>query len=119
MRSPWLSREYEKSKNVVVEKRNNEYLLINTTNNAEINLSEKEYEKYDKNLFNEIEWEKLFLMGLAADKNCDDFEIDPNFDLMKKNFIKSSNIETFPLKVENEMFKILTELILNMDLGWL
>ena len=107
MRSPWLSREYEKSKNVVVEKRNNEYVLRNTTNNAEINLSEKEYEKYDKNLFNEIEWEKLFLMGLAADKNCDDFEIDPNFDLMKKNFIKSSKVEAFSLKVENEMFKIL------------
>ena len=107
MRSPWLSREYEKSKNVVVEKRNNEYVLRNTTNNAEINLSEKEYEKYDKNLFNEIEWEKLFLMGLAADKNCDDFEIDPNFDLMKKNFIKSSKVEAFSLKVENGMFKIL------------
>lgn len=44
MRSPWLSREYEKSKNVIVEKRNNEYVLKNTVNNAEINLSEKEYE---------------------------------------------------------------------------
>lgn len=88
MRSPWLSREYEKSKNVIVEKRNNEYVLKNTVNNAEINLSEKEYEKYDKNLFNEIEWEKLFLMGLAVDKNCNDFEIDPNFDLMKK-FLQS------------------------------
>lgn len=113
MRSPWLSREYEKSKNVIVEKRNNEYVLKNTVNNAEINLSEKEYEKYDKNLFNEIEWEKLFLMGLAVDKNCNDFEIDPNFDLMKKNFTKSSKVETFPLKVENEMFKIL----INPELG--
>lgn len=68
MRSPWLSRECEKSKNVVVEKRNNEYVLRNSTNNAEINLSEKEYEKYDKNLFNEIEWEKLFLMILLIQK---------------------------------------------------
>ena len=113
MRSPWLSREYEKSQNVVVEKKGNEYVLKNKVNNAEMVLSKDEYDKYDKNLFNEIEWEKLFLMGLATDKNCSDFELDPNFDLMKKKFIKSSKVESFPLKVEDQTFKIL----INPELG--
>ena len=67
MRSPWLSREYEKSKNVIVEKNNNKYVLKNQKTGSSLQLTKKEYEKYDKGLFNEIEWEKLYLMGLLKD----------------------------------------------------
>ena len=43
MRSPWLSREYEKSKNVIVEKRNNEYVLKNTVKTYLMRQSGKNY----------------------------------------------------------------------------
>ena len=80
MRSPWLSREYKKSKNVVVNKCIDGYELSNINTGSKIILSANEYEKYDKSLFDEIEWEKLFLRGLASDKNCNDFEFDDDFD---------------------------------------
>ena len=59
MRSPWLSREYEKSKDVVVQKIKDGYLLKNKKNNSEFLLDEKLYNKYQNNEMNEIEWEML------------------------------------------------------------
>lgn len=61
MRSPWLSREYEKSKNVIVKEEKDGYVLQNKKLGTEMKLNKSEYEKYDKNALNEIEWEKLFL----------------------------------------------------------
>lgn len=113
MRSPWLSRECEKSKDVIATKKHDKYELKNKKTNTHIILSKDEYEKYENNLFNEIEWEKLFLKGLAIDKNCKDLIIDSSFDLNKKNFIKSKNVEKFELKVESKLFKIL----INPSLG--
>ena len=71
MRSPWLSREYEKSTDVVVNEVDGNYELKNINTNASLLLSKVEYDKYENNLFNEIEWEKLYLKGLAVDKNWD------------------------------------------------
>lgn len=113
MRSSWLSREYDKSKNVVVEKKGNSYILKNKITNAEYSLNESEYIKYENNEFNEIEWEKLYFRGLAIDKNCDNFEFDTNFSISDKKFIKSPIVKNFPLKVENEIFQIL----INPELG--
>lgn len=113
MRSPWLSREYKKSKNVVVNKCIDGYELSNINTGSKIILSANEYEKYDKSLFDEIEWEKLFLRGLASDKNCNDFEFDDDFDIENKKFVKSLAVESFPLKVENDEFMIL----INPELG--
>jgi len=113
MRSSWLSREYDKSKNVVVEKKGNNYILKNKITNAEYSLNESEYIKYENNEFNEIEWEKLYFRGLAIDKNCDNFEVDTNFSISDKKFIKSPIVKNFPLKVENETFQIL----INPELG--
>lgn len=113
MRSPWLSREYEKSKDVIVTKINENYELKNENTNTTIVLNEDEYQKYENNLFNEIEWERLFLKGLAVDKNCKDLVIDSSFDVSNKKFIKSNKVENFPLKVGNEKFEIL----INPELG--
>ena len=110
MRSPWLSREYEKSKNVVLE---DNYILRNKKNNLKIKLSKEEYQKYENNDLNEIEWERLFLRGFAADKNCDHFEVSEDFCIDKKKFIKSKIVESFPLKVEDKKFHIL----INPELG--
>ena len=56
MRSPWLSREYEKSKNVEVQKNNDSsYSLINKKTGVKIVLSNEEFGRYDSNEFNEIE----------------------------------------------------------------
>ena len=107
MRSPWLSREYEKSKDVIVTKINENYELKNENTNTKIVLNEDEYQKYENNLFDEIEWERLFLKGLAVDKNCKDLVIDSSFDVSNKKFIKSNKVENFPLKVGNEKFEIL------------
>ena len=85
MRSPWLSREYEKSENVKVKKSKDNYILINKENHNELMMTKKEFERYNKGLLNEIEWEKLFFMGLAVDKNCKDVEVSSNFNLMEKN----------------------------------
>lgn len=114
MRTSWLSREYEKSKNVVSKKvDNNEYLLKNEKTGVEIILSSEEFDKYNSNQFNEIEWERLFLKGLAIDKNCDTFEVSSDFNLENKKFIHSKKVTSFPLKVGNEKFEIL----INQDLG--
>ena len=113
MRSPWLSREYEKSKSVTVKKINEKYELKNKNTNTMIILNKDEYEKYKKDLFNEIEWEMLFFRGLACDKNCKDLVIDSSFDLSNKKFIKSNKVDNFSLKVKNQDFKIL----INSELG--
>ncbi len=113
MRSPWLSREYEKSKDVTVKKVQNGYELKNKKTSASIVLNEEDYNKYENDLMNEIEWEKLFYKGLAVDKNCKDLVIDNSFDISKMESLKSKKVETFPLKVENETFHIL----INPDLG--
>ena len=114
MRSPWLSREYEKSKDVVSEKFNNDsYLLVNKKTGAKIVLSNEEFDKYNSNQFNEIEWERLFLKGLATDKNCDTFEVSSDFDLENKEFVHSKKVTSFPIKVDKEKFEIL----INPDLG--
>ena len=107
MRSPWLSREYEKSGNVIVKKVSGNYKLRSKNTNASLMLSEEEYKKYENNLFNEIEWERLFFRGLAVDKNCKDIVIDNFFDIESKKFVKSKNVEKFQLKVGDEIFKIL------------
>lgn len=113
MRSPWLSREYEKSKNVEVIKEENGYLLINKKSNTRLLLTNEEYGKYKNNALNEIEWEKLFYNGLAIDKNYTDFEVNGNFDINSKEFIKSNKVKTFSLKTKNDTFKIL----INPELG--
>ena len=113
MRSPWLSREYEKSTDVVVNEVDGNYELKNINTNASLLLSKVEYDKYENNLFNEIEWEKLYLKGLAVDKNCDDLIIDSSFDVSNKKFIKSKNVENFSLKVGKHKFQIL----INPELG--
>ena len=66
MRSPWLSREYEKSDDVVIAKVKNKYELKNKITNASLLLTKSEYNKYESNSFNEIEWERLFFKGLAV-----------------------------------------------------
>ncbi len=113
MRSPWLSREYEKSNDVVVTQVKGKYELKNKKTGSSILLGKREYDKYEKNAFNEIEWEKLFLRGLAVDKNCKDLVIDGSFDLASKKFIKSKKVESFPLKVGRKTYKIL----INPDMG--
>lgn len=113
MRSPWLSREYDKSNNVIVSKENNKYILENKKIHTKAMLDEKQYNKYENNLLNEIEWEHLFLKGLAVDKNCNNFELDSSFSASNKHFKKSQIVEEFPLKVKNQIFKIL----LNPELG--
>ncbi len=113
MRSPWLSREYEKNKNVVVEEKDNKYILKNNTTNKSLELTKEEYEKYDKELFNEIEWERLYFYGLASDKNCEDLEIDSSFDISEMSFKKSDIVKSFPLKTKYGMYTIL----INPELG--
>ena len=113
MRSPWLSREYEKLKDIKVEKKEKNVILTNPKTKVSITLTNQEYNKYENNLFNEIEWEKLFFKGLAVDKNCNAFEINSDFDLENKKFIKSKKVESFPLKVGKEKYTIL----INPDLG--
>ena len=113
MRSPWLSREYEKSKNVIVKEEKDGYVLQNKKLGTEMKLNKSEYEKYDKNALNEIEWEKLFFKGLAIDKNCKDFELDKDFDISEKKFIKSDKVKSFPIKVDKETYIIL----INPDMG--
>ena len=87
--------------------------MKNINTNASLLLSKVEYDKYENNLFNEIEWEKLYLKGLAVDKNCDDLIIDSSFDVSNKKFIKSKNVENFSLKVGKHKFQIL----INPELG--
>ncbi len=113
MRSPWLSREYEKSNDVIIKEINGNYELKNKNTNIKLTLSKEEYNKYKNDLFNEIEWERLFFKGLALDKNCKNLVIDNPFDLSKKRFTKSKKVESFPLKVGNRIFKIL----INPELG--
>ena len=113
MRSPWLSRKYEKLKTIEVKKEEKGYLLINKKSNRKLFLTNYEYDKYENNLLNEIEWEKLFFSGLAIDKNCSDFEISENFDILSKEFIKSLKVESFTLKTKNDTYKIL----INPELG--
>ena len=113
MRSPWLSREYEKSKDIVVKKVKEGYELRNINTNSILVLSAEEYHKYENNLFNEIEWEKPFFRGLAIDKNCKDLVIDTSFDITMKNFVKSNKVQVLPIKVKNYDFKIL----INPELG--
>lgn len=113
MRTPWLSRNYAKYDKVEVEKNKDVYILKNKKLNTSITLTKEEYKKYDNNEFNEIEWEKLFLRGLAIDKNCDDFELDEPFVDENLEYKKSSKVESFSLKVEDEKFQIL----INPDIG--
>lgn len=113
MRSPWLSRKYEKLKTIEIKKEEKGYLLINKKSNRKLFLTKYEYDKYENNLLNEIEWEKLFFSGLAIDKNCSDFEISENFDISSKEFIKSLKVESFTLKTKNDTYKIL----INPELG--
>ena len=113
MRSPWLSRKYKKLKTIEIKKEEKGYLLINKKSNRKLFLTKYEYDKYENNLLNEIEWEKLFFSGLAIDKNCSDFEISENFDISSKEFIKSLKVESFTLKTKNDTYKIL----INPELG--
>ena len=48
MRSPWLSREYEKSTDVVVNEVDGNYELKNINTNASLLLSKVEYDKYER-----------------------------------------------------------------------
>ena len=52
---------------------------MSSKNNTAI-LNESEYEKYEQNHLNEIEWEKLYYRGLAEEKN--NVEIDLDFPLL-------------------------------------
>ncbi len=113
MRSPWLSREYDKSKNVIVEKVGSKYILKNNVTNSEYVLDNDEYIKYVNNELNEIEWEKLYFRGLAIDKNCEFLEVSSDFSINSKKFIKANEVKNFPLKVENKTFQIL----INPELG--
>ena len=47
MRSTWLSREYEKSKNIEVIKEKKSYLLVNKKYNTKLLLTNEEYSKYE------------------------------------------------------------------------
>lgn len=113
MRSPWLSREYEKSENVTVIKVKDGYELKNKKTNSKLILTEEEYQKYENETFNEIEWEKLYFKGLAKDKNCEELEITESFDISKKHFKKSSKVEALALGIKDKNYTVL----LNPDLG--
>lgn len=113
MRSPWLSREYEKLSIVKIKKDNGIYILSNNRLNTSITLNEEEYQKYKEETFNEIEWERLFFRGLASDKNCKEYELRSSMIDEQLQYKKSSKIVTFSLKVEREIYQIL----LNPDLG--
>ena len=80
MRSPWLSREYKKSDLVkvteITEDGQTKYELSKPDSKITCVLSSKEYEKYENNTLNEIEWERLFLNGLAEDINGGSIEIE-------------------------------------------
>ncbi len=113
MRTPWLSRNYSKSDFVTVKQNGDEYILSNEKLNTKISLTKDEYEKYENNKFNEIEWEKLFLRGLATDKNSEYFELDESFVDENMEYRKSKNVQTFSLKVDSNTYKIL----INPDIG--
>lgn len=113
MRSPWLSREYEKLANINVKKDKNGYILTNDKNLKKLHLSNEEYIKYENSKLNEIEWEKFFINGFAIDKNCKDFDISNDFDISKIKFIKSKKIQTFTLKTKKNAYKV----IINPELG--
>lgn len=113
MRTPWLSRNYGKSDKVEIRKEKDQYVITNKKLKTLVTLSSEEYNKYENEKLNEIEWEKLFLRGLAVDKNCDELELDESFIDDKLEYIKSNKVKTFPLKVENQLFQIL----INPDLG--
>ena len=111
MRSPWLSREYEKKHDVKIQKINDKYILSSKNNTAILN--ESEYEKYEQNHLNEIEWEKLYYRGLAKDKNCEGIDISPDLNIDEMNFVKSKGVQSFPLKVDKQSYQIL----INPELG--
>ena len=113
MRSPWLSREYNKSTDVKVKKVKDKYILSNQKLKTSLELTEKEYVKYENNLFNEIDWEKLYLRGLAKDNNCTELVIDESFYNENINYIKSKKVQSFILNVDKEKFHIL----INPELG--
>ena len=116
MRSPWLSREYKKSDLVKVteisEDGQTKYELSKPNSKITCVLSDKEYEKYENNTLNEIEWERLFLNGLAEDINGGSIEIEEEFN-SSIEYRKSEKVLSFPLKVEKEKFMIL----INPEMG--
>lgn len=111
MRSPWLSREYEKKHDVKIKKINDKYVL--SSKNNTVILNESEYEKYEQNHLNEIEWEKLYYKGLAKDKNCEEIDISPDLNIDEMKFVKSKRVQSFPLKVDKHNYQIL----INPELG--
>jgi uncharacterized protein len=111
MRSPWLSREYRKSSNVLVKKVEDGYILVNPKFNTQIKLTLEEYKKYENDEFNEIEYERLYLKGLAEDINGPSVELETT--KINRKYAKMEGVTTFPLKVDNHKFNI----ILNPELG--
>ena len=116
MRSPWLSREYKKSDLVTATKiKENgrvKYELSKPGSNIKCVLTNEEYKKYEKNKLNEIEWERLFLNGLAEDINGGSVEIEEELN-GSIEYKKKEEVQSFPLKVEDEKFMIL----INPDMG--
>lgn len=115
MRSSWLSREYRKIEAVNISEliKDGEKLYeLSLPNAGSCLLNQIEFNKYINNSLNEIEWEKLFLNGLAEDINGGTIEIEETLNENVK-FKKSENVVTFPLKVEDSKFMI----ILNPKMG--
>lgn len=73
MRSSWLSHQYEKNPNSkileLVVNNAHYYVLINPDLGSWVALTEIEYDLYKRNAMNELQWEPLFLRGLAVDAN--------------------------------------------------
>ncbi|MBP3461419.1 MAG: radical SAM protein [Bacilli bacterium] len=113
MRTPWLSREYTKSQKVVVKKENKGYILENKELNTSIFLSKDEFNRYEEEKFNEIEWERLFLRGLAIDKNIGEITIEESFVDDNCKYAKSDKVKFFSLNVKGKKFNIL----INPDIG--
>lgn len=80
MRSPWLSNVYQKSPSVMTIKKVIEdqdfYILLNPEIGSWVVLSCDEYARYDADEFTEIEWETLYIRGLALDKDGDTVSLD-------------------------------------------
>jgi radical SAM protein with 4Fe4S-binding SPASM domain len=80
MRSPWFKREYAKVEDAV--KLNvpvhgvKHHVLLNPNVGSWVSLTEDEYNRYEHCELTELEWEALFLRGLAKDINGDPVELD-------------------------------------------
>ena len=112
MRSPWLSREYKKVDEFKLERDNDGFVLKNNNGN-QIRLTEEEANKYSNNTLNEIEWEKFFFNGFVKDQNTDELVEIGSFNIDDKKFIKSNEVDTFQIVVND----VATKILINPELG--